>query len=132
MNTAHHHDAAQYADLEAEADALLASEILEHEIATMVGDAAGDVCGDLVDDLDGARTERERDALETLLSTAHSWLDAHFRDHLTGSTTPSPAAAEADRLWSVVTAERATPGYDKRPTLLEIEADEAFLADIAY
>ena len=106
----------------------LENEIFDGEVAEMVTDADSDVSANLYDDLLLARTEAEYDAIETLIATRHVWLDAHFRDSMSGRAGPSPAAAEADRLWAVVAAERRAPGYADRVLISEAE----FWVDVPY
>lgn len=120
--------ASEIAAMSDHATAQMEADVLDGEIATMAADADAEVRAGLFDDLRAARTETEVQAIQALIESRHWWLEAHFRDAMTGATEPSYWARQADRQWEIVAAERAMPGYAE----LTPWADSTFTDDVAF
>jgi hypothetical protein len=95
-----------------EADALATAtldltdpDVMEAEIAARVADVCDEVRDNLAAEIRATWNPGEQRLLEQLLAGRHVWLDAHFRDELTGATTPHPACLAADRIWAAVQTE---------------------------
>lgn len=93
-------------DQRAAAIADMEAEMVEAEIAAAVADCDAEIAESLCDQIEAAWNPAERHLLTDLLATRSHWLDAHFRQRITGKPVAGDPAGVADRLWAKVLDER--------------------------